>query len=242
MKTPARSLVIGFLLIASCAFAQDASRPGSVAKIGSSSVWQVPPDFFRNAQTTCQKGAGPMSFPACFMNQIASSAPPAAASFSRMLFEKDNGNVGMMTAYKDYGSVGAAQVIYPLRANDNYALLLVNGDPNLIDVDDLKKLDRAAMEKDPKYQALKKKYPQADLWPGDRSGNNPWPRVKAASGGGTQFIVAYPLINGCHACARVGYARFAWELDSSGKFLRTTYISSGKNPRIQYIAEIRPGS
>jgi hypothetical protein len=182
-----------------------------------------------------------MSFSACFMNQIASSAPPAAASFSRMLFEQDNGNVGMMTAYKEYGNVDAAQILYPLRANDNYALLLVNGDPNFVDVDDLQKLDRAAMEKDPKYQALKKKYPQADLWPGDRSGKNPWPQAKSLSGGGTQFIVAYLLINGCHACARVGSARFAWEFDSSGKFLRTTYISSSKDPRFQYIAEIRPG-
>jgi hypothetical protein len=175
------------------------------------------------------------------MNQIASSAPPAAASFSRMLFEQPSGNVGIMTAFKDYGPVDAAQILYPLRANDNYALLLVNGDPNFIDVDDLQKLDRAALEKDPKYQALKKKYPGADLWPGDRSGNNPWPQAKPLSGGGTQFIVSYLLINGCHACARVGYVRFAWEFDSSGKFLRTTYISSGKNPRIQYIAEIRPG-
>lgn len=181
-----------------------------------------------------------MSFPACFMNQIASSAPPAAASFSRMLFEKDNGNVGMMTAYKDYGSLAAAQVIYPLRANDNYALLLVNGDPNLIDVDDLQKLDRAAMEKDPKYQALKKKYPQADLWPGDRSGNHPWPQVKPLSGGGTQFIVSYLFINGCHACARVGYARFAWEFDSSGKFLRTAYISLSKEQKFQFVGGIRP--
>lgn len=36
----------------------------------------------------------------------------------------------------------------------NYALLLVNGDPPIIDVDDLKKLDKHGMEQDGIYQLL----------------------------------------------------------------------------------------
>ena len=38
-----------------------------------------------------------------------------------------------------------------------------------------------------------------------------------------QFTVAYPLINGCHACARAGAAIFNWNFDMRGKFLGTSF-------------------
>ena len=109
-------------------------------KIGASAVWQAPPDFVTKAHNVCDKSAGPASFPACFQNQIAAAGAPAdAVSFTRMLFQQTNGDVGIMTAFKHYGPVDAAQVFYPLRANTNYGLLLVNGDPAVLDVDDLQK-------------------------------------------------------------------------------------------------------
>jgi len=210
------------------------AEAASGQKITASAVWQPPSDFISKTQNLCQKSAGPISFPECFLNQIASSGAPApAVGFSRMLFEQSVGQVGIVSAFKGYGTVDAAQVLYPLRANDNYALLLVNGDPNIVDVDDLQKLDRSAMEQDPKFQALKQKYPQADVMPGDRSGSSPWPQTKPLPDGGTQFIFAYPLVNGCHACERVGSVRFAWEFDSAGKFLRTTYIPMPSRTKAQ---------
>jgi len=252
VKRPAL-LLIPFIAAGICAQAQ-AGNTGANAeaasgqKITASAVWQPPSGFITKTQNLCQKSAGPMSFPECFVNQIASSgAPGQAVSFSRMLFDQSIGQVGIMSAFKEYGTVDAAQVLYPLRANDNYALLLVNGDPNVVDVDDLQKLDRSAMEQDPKYQALKQKYPQADVIPGDRSGSNPWPQAKPLPDGGTQFVVAYPLVNGCHACERVGSVRFAWEFDSAGKFQRTTYIPMPSRTKAQpwptphpVTAELRP--
>jgi len=193
--------------------------------IGPSAVWKVPGDFLNQAHTVCDKSAGPASFGGCFINQMSVAGAPAdAVSFTRMLYQQNGGLVGIMTAFKKYGPVDAAQVLYPLRANENYALLLVNGDPKILDVDDLQKLDRAAMEQNGLFQGVKKKYPQTDLWPGDRSGNDPWPRVQPLPGGGTQFIVTYPLINGCHACEHVGLARFGWNFDAKGSFTGTTYV------------------
>ena len=229
-------LLITILASWTCAPAQGGNgaapaTPGG--RIGASAVWQPPQDFNAKAHALCEKSAGPMSFPECFMNQIAAAgAPTDAVTFSRMLYEQTNGQVGIMTAFKSYGPVDAAQVLYPLRANDNYGLLLVNGDPKLIDVDDLQKLDRAAMEQEPMFQSVKQKYPQTDLWPGDRSGSNPWPREQPLPDGGTRFIVSYPLINGCHACRHVGLARFGWDFDAAGKFLRAAYIPTPPPPKI----------
>ncbi len=200
-------------------------------RIGASAVWQPPADFVTRAHEICDKAAGPASFPVCFLNQMsAAGAPAEAVSFSRMLFRQTNGQVGIMVAFKPYGVVDAAQVLYPLRANDNYGVLLLNGNPGILDIDNLEKLDRAAMQNGPKFRAIKQKFPQADVWPGDRSGSDPWPQVRSLPGGGTEFIVRYPLLNGCHACERIGVVRFGWDFDASGNFLRTAYLPTKVRP------------
>jgi len=202
-------------------------------KIGASAVWQPSQDFLSKAHLACEKGAGPASIDQCFMNQMSAAGAPAdAVSFTRMLYKRNDGLVGIMTAFKAYGPVDAAQVFYPLRANDNYDLLLVNGDPKILDVDDLQKLDRTAMEQNPMFQSIKQKFPKIDVWPGDRSGSAPWPRVQPLPGGGSEFILSYPLLDGCHACRHMGLARFGWDFDASGKFLRTVYIPTPPPPKL----------
>ena len=206
------------------------SKPSS-GQIGPSAVWKMPADFLTKAHDVCDKAANPASFTECFINQMSAAGAPAdAVSFTRMLYQQNDGLVGIMTDFKKYGPVDAAQVLYPLRANDNYALLLVNGDPKILDVDDLQKLDRSAMEQNATFQTVKRNYPQMELWPGDRSAN-PWPKVQPLPGGGTQFLVTYPLINGCHACEHVGFARFGWNFEANGKFLGTTFIPSPVPPK-----------
>jgi hypothetical protein len=203
-------------------FAADAQSP--TTKISAAGVWQPPQDVFTKASKACQAGS-PDTFSDCYLKQLAALGEPAAAAdVTHWLYEHFDKNVGILAAFRGYGSVDAAQVMIPLRANDNYSLLLVNGDPELINVDDVQKLDRAAMEKSPPWQQLKRKYPNADLWPGDRSGANPWPQRRPLPDGGARFVVQYPIINGCHACARVGHAQFGWDFDGNGKFLRVTYL------------------
>jgi hypothetical protein len=65
-------------------------------------------------------------------------------------------------------------------------------------------------------------FPNIDVWPGDRDGKI-WPNSQVGSDGGIQFTVAYPLRNGCHACASAGQAIFNWNFDATGKFLGTSF-------------------
>ena len=205
------------------------SQPAS-GKIGPSDVWEPPQDFVTKAHAACDK-TNPPNYAECFIGQMSQQGAPAdAVSFTRMLY-KSNGQVGIMIAFNSVGPVDAARVMYPLRANDNYGLLLVNGDPPVLDVDDLKKLDRAAMEQNPMYQAVKQKYSGTDIWPGDRS-NPIWPQVKPLPEGGQQFIIGYPLLNGCHACQHTGLALFSWDFDAKGKFLGTKYIPTPPPPKL----------
>ncbi len=43
--------------------------------------------------------------------------------------------------------------------------------------------------------------------------------VKKLPDGGQRFVVPYVLVDGCHACARVGALQLAFDFDSAGKFL-----------------------
>ncbi len=58
---------------------------------------------------------------------------------------------------------------YPFRANENAVCLLVNGEPPLLDVDDLARLDRAALAANADYSVLARQYPNLAIFPGRRS-------------------------------------------------------------------------
>lgn len=213
--------LLRFLLavcLAGCALAQSQSDPG---KIGASAVWQIPQQFFGNAHAACDKSS---DIGECVINQMAKAGASAdAVAFTRELYKQSHGEVGIMTGFQAVGPADFAWITYPLRANTNYGLLLVNGHPAIVNVEDLKLLDRKAMEQSFQFRDLKGQFPKVDVWPGDRDGKT-WPNSQAGSNGGKQFVVSYPLINGCHACARAGFAIFTWNFDAQGKFLGTSFM------------------
>jgi hypothetical protein len=210
-------LTIAFLAGCSAAQAQD-----SLPKIDASAVWQVSPQFLANAHAACDKSS-PYGYAECMIDQMAKTgAPTMAVRFTRELYKQSHGEFGVMTGFQNLSPVSFAWVMYPLRANTNYGLLLVNGRPPIVNVEDLKLLDRKTMEQSFQFQDLKNQFPQVDLWPGDRDGKI-WPESQPGPNGGTQFVVGYPLINGCHACARAGVAIFTWNFDAQGKLLGTSF-------------------
>jgi hypothetical protein len=199
-----------------------AQSQGGAAKIGASTVWQVSPQFLAAAHAACDKShPGDVE---CVIDQMAKAgAPPDAVSFTRELHKQSHGEFGVMTGFQNQSPVSFAWITYPLRANTNYGLLLVNGRPDIVNVEDLKLLDTKTMEQSFQFQDLKNQFPKVDLWPGDRDGTT-WPNSQAGPNGGTQFVLSYPLLNGCHACARAGFALFTWNFDAEGKFLGTSFM------------------
>jgi len=98
----------------------------------------------------------------------------------------------------------------------------VNGKPRMVNVEDLKLLDVKTMKQSAQFQNVKQQFPNVDVWPGDRDGKI-WPDSQVGPDGGIQFTVAYPLRNGCRACASAGQAIFNWKFDAAGKFLGTSF-------------------
>jgi hypothetical protein len=203
-----------------------AAEPG---KIGASSVWQLPEQFMAGAHTGCDKSA-PAGFAECVINQMApAGAPTDAVSFTRELYKQSHGEVGIMTGFQAVGPVDFAWITYPLRANTNYGLLLVNGKPQIVNVENLKLLDRKTMEQSPQFKDLKFQFPQVDVGPGDRDGKT-WPNSQTGPNGSVQFTVGYPLIDGCHACAHAGSAIFTWNFTAQGKFIGATFVGMTPPP------------
>jgi hypothetical protein len=194
----------------------------SLTKIGDSAIWQLPAQFVTTAHSACERSSG-SNYADCVIGQMAKAGAPAdAVQFTRELYKQSHGEVGVMTGFQNEGPVAFAWITYPLRANTNYGLLLLNGQPRIVNVEDLKLLDVKTMKASSQFHDVKRQFPKVDIWPGDRDGKI-WPNSQAGPDGGVQFTVAYPLMNGCHACARAGSAIFNWNFDARGKFLGTSF-------------------
>jgi hypothetical protein len=209
--------------------APPSAAPASAGRIGPSAVWQMPSTFLAAAHKACDS-APPPSFADCFINQMsAAGASPAALAFTRMLQKQGDGDVGIMSGFNKSGPVDVAFVIYPLRANTNNGILFVNGTPKIVNAEDLKLLDQATMQQSPQFQNTKAQFPNVAVWPGDRDGTT-WPNSNPNSEGGVSFTLGYPLINGCHACARAGFAEFNWKFGPTGQFLGTVFMGMTPPP------------
>jgi hypothetical protein len=201
------------VLTACAAFGTAAGAQDQAAqKIDASALFQPGMSTMQAAREACDQKRG-LEVSACFVDQMqAAGATPQAVAFMHAIH-----NNGFLRDFKDTGRVDIAFVYYPYRANENQGCLLVNGTPNIIDVDDYELLPKADLSKNPRYTALLAKNPDLSVFPGDRAGMK-FIAARKLADGGQQFVVLYYLSK-CHACARAGTLRLSFEFDSAGKFL-----------------------
>ena len=182
-------------------------------KFDASAIYQPGMTQMQMARAACDMKKG-LEVQACFVEQMKNGGASAPAVAFMHAIE----NNGFMRDFKDTGKVDIAFVYYVYRANENQGCLLVNGTPNIVDVDDYKLVPgKAELAKNPQYAALLKKEPNLIVFPGDRDGMNFITASKTASGG-QRFVVPY-ILSKCHACAHAGQLNVAFEFDSDGKFL-----------------------
>ncbi len=204
------------VVLFACALMAGSAQDHDSQRFDARALFQPGMTEMQTARETCTKVPGPQ-FGACFVQQMqAGGASPQAVAFMHAVH-----NDGFMRDFKDTGRVDIAFVYYPFAANENQHCILVNGTPNLVDVDDYELLPKKEeLGKNPTYAALLGKYPNIAVFPGDRSGTG-FISAERLPDGGQRFVVPYALVNGCHACARVGALRLAFEFDAAGKFLGT---------------------
>jgi len=217
MKKRISNVLAGTVLILVAASVASTDPRGSQQMIGPDAVWKDSEQFAAKIAGEC----GPLGMPKsqeCLIGTLQREHAGAAADFARRI----NGD-GYMRAFRKVGPVDIAYVSYPFRANENNGILLVNGDPAIIDVDGFKALPKRDLQSDPAYKSLIAKFPEATLFMGERF-NTDVPAVETLSGGGTSFIVPFRLNIICRACERLAIVRFGFDFDAQGKLLKIKYI------------------
>jgi hypothetical protein len=180
--------------------------------IGPEAVWDSDEQSQKKLHEECGSLAGPVD--RCFISFMEKSgASPQAVAFAKFIDMRV-----FLRSFRETGPVDIAYVAHPFRANENYGYLLVNGDPTMIDVDNLNALPKKQLESDPRYMKLAAKYPDIAIWPGDRFSTE-YPTMERLPDGGQRFVVEYRLTDFCHACEVIGKATFGFDFDSKGKFL-----------------------
>ena len=212
-----------FLLLALAGASTILAGSQSLPRPDASAVWQLPGGFAADARSACGSSSA-SKFGDCLIQQmVKAGASTSSVTFTRNLFEQSKEEVGIMTSFQHEKPVDVAWVTYPWRSDHRYGLLLLNGQPAIVNLEDLKLLDQKAMRQSFQYQDLQKQFGKLNIFPGDRDGQT-WPDSQPASNGGAQFVLDYPLRNGCANCANAGSAMFTWNFDKDGKFLGTSFM------------------
>ena len=196
-------------------------------RLTAAAVWQPGGAFMKSVHERCDARMA-SGFDACFIEAMSrEGAPAAAVDFAKRMVARPNGLVATMRSFRRTGgAVDVAYVQYPFRANENDACLLVNGTPDIVDVDDPKGIEPAAWSAHAAFQTLQKRYSNISVWPGDRTGTA-YPRVTAAPGasGGQRFVFSFTFRDGCHACAVVGSGEMAFDFDTAGRRISQTVVT-----------------
>jgi hypothetical protein len=206
------SLCLGFLFLLP-------KEPAGSAQISAPAVttevaWNPSSEVLSAIREKCGKG-DPSDLNECFLTEMRA----ANASQQAVAFAKANLENGLFyaRAFRKVGTVDIVYIQYPFRANELDGVLLVNGDPAIIDVDNERFVSQTNFSTDTIYEALAKKHPQISIWPGDRFHTNK-PLVKGLRSGQQLFVVEYILRDGCHACAQIGTASLNFAFDKQGRF------------------------
>lgn len=188
--------------------------------VGDHSVWLPSEEALNEMRKVCLDGEVPDRAACIGMVMQRWGATPEAAVFTRMTSSE-----AFLVYHEEVGRVDVGYVVLPFRANENQGAYLVNGDPPVLDVDDLQWLDVTSLEGNSDYLALREEYPQVTLWPGDRSPDG-FLSFRNFEDGGQQFVFNYRLRDGCHACALIGIAVFAFDFDSEGRFTESNLMQA----------------
>jgi len=233
---------IGFVLTilfaaSSWAVAQEPAKPTPhpVTRVSAAAVWNPPVDMLAAVRQKCGE-ADPTHMERCFLNEMKSAgASPEALAFAESLAASLG--VVYLRAFRRLEKVDVAYIEYAFRANELEGVLLVNGNPSPIDVDDDRFTIDAEMRKNAAYAALAEQYPHISLWPGDRF-DSKLPTMTSTGWGTQSFLVQYTLRDGCHACAVLGTATLAFNFDTQGNFqgARVSSVAAAAAPRAAEIA------
>lgn len=150
--------------------------------------------------------------PICLLRVMrAGGASPNAMAFARSYSAHSEGDEAfIINFYKPrFGVVSIAEIELPGRADNNWYYIFVNGKPVMINPEE--EIEQLSLRKNATFLAITRVYPTADVFADEAFvGESTRPR------GGQRFTIAAPIVDGCHACSRVGIVYMGFDFGADG--------------------------
>ncbi|MPZ50396.1 MAG: hypothetical protein GEU75_14035 [Dehalococcoidia bacterium] len=133
---------------------------------------------------------------------------------------------GFLIDLQGDGQVKLGTIMYRWRANENQQPILLGGDPSVVRPEEIR---TTIANSNPDFQALQSRNPDVIFW-----GSGPQlESMSTAADGGQSFIFRYRLLDGCHACAILGYARVQYSFAATGlQTSPTPRLPDSQTPRL----------
>jgi hypothetical protein len=224
LKLPAIAFVV-LCLASYVVFLEVQASEDSDAQIDESAVWNPPPGALLQIGQNC----GPQSadYSNCFIEQMSTfDAPTDAVAFTQTYADHNRGTIALLKEFRSMDAVDLGYVSFPASTGTGAkgAWLLLNGTPDIINVDNVDLLPQSDMTKDTGYAALRRHHPKVALYSGDHD-PVPMPAAATLPDGSQQFTMDYSLKDGCRECAAVGRATFRFDFDPAGKLTEVKFVN-----------------
>jgi hypothetical protein len=167
---------------------------------GPEQVWHPGPEALR-----ALFGCRPLTFTCVRQIMEQDGASPDAIAFY--------GLTGwFLSDITDTSPVQLGTIFTPWRANENSQVALLGGVPSVVYLE--RETPTHAAEASQDFLALKTAHPNAIFW-----GSSPTLEgLDTSPQGGQRFVFGYRVLDGCHACAILGYIRVAFDFAADGTY------------------------
>lgn len=181
--------------------------------INSAAVWNANEQELKQAEQDCNGLSGD-DYTVCFTDNMDElGASPEAVDFTQEYADDYAGAIAILKSFHPVDEVDLGQVFFPLSKEHGQRWVLLNGLPEIINLNDPKLLPQSDLEKAPEYVKLRAAHPGVEI-----SFNAAKPLAKKTVDGGQSFLVSYPLIEACANCKPAGEATYSFDFDATGEF------------------------
>ncbi|MBF0567623.1 MAG: hypothetical protein HQK95_02030 [Nitrospirae bacterium] len=147
-------------------------------------------------------------------------ATPEAVAFSRAMLQKKGDTFCYMSSFKKVSIVDIAELVCPFRDEETSDMVLLNGQPAIVEINDMSNIGKINMLSEPDYLNMLGRHSEALLWPyTDRL-----VEMKKLPEGRERYVFAFRWLNGCEACPLTGTMTIGYDFNAAGSFIGVKLI------------------
>ncbi len=216
------SIVVLILTLMCCA---GMSVEPKSAAVGTGAIWSPDPKIIDKMREECWNVNPFLLIPqkaaqCCIDIMKGVGAPPEAVAFSSAMLKNRTDTFCYMSSFRKISIVDMANIVCPFKDDSTSDMVLLNGQPAIVWINDLNNLNKIDLFSEPEYGKMLRRHNEALLWPFTSGLTG----VKKLPGGGERYMFNFRLLNGCEGCPLSGTMTVAYDFSADGHFMGVTLI------------------